>query len=62
MIGAFVRDVVFANHPTWTQVSAGPFLANEGSWRALARAGFRQLADYDAGDDDGPCRVMVLDR
>jgi aminoglycoside 6'-N-acetyltransferase len=62
MIRAFVDDVVFANHPSWTQASAGPFLANVASWRALARAGFRHLADYDAGDDDGPCRVMVRDR
>jgi RimJ/RimL family protein N-acetyltransferase len=62
MIRAFVRDVVFARHPTWTQVSAGPFVANTASWRALARAGFRHLADYDSGDDDGPCRVMALDR
>jgi hypothetical protein len=60
MIRAFVHDVVFPQHPSWTQVSAGPFLANEASWRALARAGFRVLADY--ADDDGTCRVMVIDR
>ena len=62
MIRAFVEDVVFPNHPEWSQVSAGPFVANEASWRALAKAGFRPLADYDGGDDDGPCRVMVVDR
>jgi len=60
MIASFVKDVVFANHPTWPQVSAGPYLANEASWRALARAGFRHLADYPT--EDGPCRVMVKDR
>jgi RimJ/RimL family protein N-acetyltransferase len=62
MIRAFVEDVVFPNHPQWTQVSAGPFVANEASWRALAKAGFRHLADHDGGDEDGPCRVMVMDR
>jgi aminoglycoside 6'-N-acetyltransferase len=62
MIRAFVHDVVFPNHPEWTQASAGPFVANTASWRALEKAGFRHLGDYDAGDDDGPCRVMVLDR
>lgn len=62
MIRAFVRDVVFGLHPGWTQASAGPYVANTASWRALERAGFRRLADYDSGDDDGPCRVLVIDR
>ena len=61
MIAAFVRDVVFARHPDWTQASAGPFVANEASWRALERAGFRILGDYPGGDD-GDARVMVIDR
>lgn len=60
MIRTFVLDVVFPAHPGWTQVSAGPFVANEASWRALARAGFRVLADYEHAD--GTCRVMVMDR
>ena len=60
MIAAFVEQVVFGMHPDWTQVSAGPFVANEASWRALARAGFRALGDHP--DDDGPFRVMVCDR
>lgn len=58
----FVHDIVFPLHPHWTQVSASPFVANEASWRALLHAGFRALADHDAGDDDGPCRIMVVDR
>ena len=62
MIRAFVERIVFPDHPGWVQVSAGPFVANEASWRALAKAGFRPLGDYDGGDGDGPCRVMVLDR
>jgi aminoglycoside 6'-N-acetyltransferase len=61
MIRAFVRDVVFPEHPTWTQVSAGPYLANTASWRALEKAGFRHAGDYDDGDGDA-CRVMVVDR
>jgi len=60
LIRTFVHDVVFPRHPGWTQASAGPFVANEASWRALERAGFRQLGDYPT--DDGPCRVMVIDR
>lgn len=60
MIRAFVHDVVFAEHPAWTQVSAGPYVANEASWRALARAGFRALAD-DV-DEQGRFRIMVMDR
>lgn len=60
MIGAFVRDIVFPSYARCTQVSAGPFIANEASWRALARAGFRPLADYST--DEGDCRVMVIDR
>jgi aminoglycoside 6'-N-acetyltransferase len=60
MIRAFVLDVVFRAHPAWTQVSAGPFVANEASWRALQRAGFRALADYEHAE--GVCRVMVMDR
>ena len=62
MVRAFVHDIVFPNHPNWTQVSASPSVSNEPSWRALRRAGFRALADYGAGEDDGPFRVMVLDR
>ncbi len=60
MIAAFVEDVVFGRHPEWNQVSAGPFVANEASWRALERAGFRRLGDHPS--DDGDFRVMVRDR
>lgn len=60
MIAAFVHQVVFGMHPAWTQVSAGPYLENEASWRTLARAGFRRLADHLG--EDGSVRVMVRDR
>lgn len=61
MIRSFVDTVVFGQHPGWTQASAGPYVANEASWRVLRRAGFRILGDYS--DDEGAaCRVMVIDR
>jgi len=60
MIRAFALDVVFEQHPEWTQVCAGPFAANEGSWRALASAGFRFVGVIE--DEAGPCNLMVLDR
>jgi aminoglycoside 6'-N-acetyltransferase len=60
MIRAFALDVVLALHPDWTQVCAGPFEANAASWRALEKAGFRCVGVTD--DDEGPCRLMVLDR
>ncbi len=64
MIAAFVADVVFARHPDWTQAAAAPYVANAPSWGALAKAGFRNVADLppDPGDDDGPARLMVCDR
>lgn len=64
MIRAFVVDVVFLRHPTWAQAAASPYVANEASWRALARAGFTHVADLPAspGDPDGPSRLMVIDR
>lgn len=61
MIRAFVQTVVFGQHDAWTQVSAGPYVANEASWRALERAGFSPLGDYDDGAGDS-CRVMVISR
>lgn len=60
MIRAFVVDVVFGRHPEWSQVCAGPFAANEASWRALGKAGFRFVGIIE--DADGPCRLMALDR
>ncbi len=60
MIRAFVDEVVFGLHPGWTQASAGPYEANTASCRALEKAGFRHLGTYD--DEDGPCRVLVIDR
>jgi aminoglycoside 6'-N-acetyltransferase len=60
MIRAFVTKVVFARHPGWTQVCASPYAANEASWRALQRAGFHHAGTFS--DDEGPCRLMVLDR
>lgn len=62
IIRAFTVDVVFGGHPAWHFAAAGPFVANEASWRALGRAGYAHAGDVDGGDADGPCRVMVLAR
>ncbi len=51
---------VFERHPEWAQVCAGPFDANAASWKVLEKAGFRCVGIID--DEDGPCRLMVLDR
>ena len=60
MIRAFMADVVFPLHPSWTQACAGPDAANVASWRALVKAGFRFVGIID--DPDGPCRLLVIDR
>lgn len=60
MIRAFVTDVVFRLHSEWSQVCAGPYAANEASWRALSKAGFRFVGVIE--DEEGPCRLMALDR
>lgn len=60
MVSAFVRDVVFAQHPEWAFAAAAPFEANVASWRALEKAGFHRLAVLD--DEEGPCVLMVIRR
>ena len=60
MIGAFVASVVFGRHPDWTQAAASPHVDNIGSWRALEKAGFRHVVDV--ADEEGPWRLMVIDR
>jgi aminoglycoside 6'-N-acetyltransferase len=60
MIRAFVSAVVFGRHPEWRQACAAPFAANVASWRALEKAGFRCLGVIE--DDEGPCRLMAIDR
>ena len=61
MIRAFVADVLFARHPDWTRVCASPVAANVASWRALEKAGFRQIGTFDDALH-GPCRLMGLSR
>ena len=60
MIRTFVDEVVFPRHPEWDVVAAGPFEANEPSWRALERAGFRRRAVLD--DPAGRCVLMAIER
>ena len=61
MIRAFTSEVVFGLHPAWTQACASPMRANVASWRALARAGFRFVGDFEDARL-GWCRVMVAAR
>jgi len=56
MIGAFVREIVFAMHPAWSQACAAPHRGNVASWRALEKAGFRCAGRPASG------KLMILDR
>ena len=60
MIRAFVAEIVFGQHPGWTQACASPLAGNVASWRALENAGFTFVGSFE--DADGPCRLMALDR
>jgi len=60
MIAGFVEDVVFAEHPGWTHVGAGPFSANVRSWGALAKAGFEYVGTIP--DPAGSLHLMVRSR
>jgi RimJ/RimL family protein N-acetyltransferase len=60
MISAFVTEVVFGQHPDWTQVAASPLAANTASLGALAAAGFVPVGSFD--DEHGRARLMVRQR
>jgi aminoglycoside 6'-N-acetyltransferase len=60
MISEFVEQVVFGQHPAWTQACAAPHVDNRASWRALERAGFRFVGLVDEAHGTG--RLMVRDR
>ena len=60
MIRAFVRNVVFGQHPGWTQVGASPVIANTASWRALEKAGFTAVGEFDS--EHGRCKLMLAER
>lgn len=61
MIDDFVRQIVFGEHPTWTQACADPDLDNVASWRALEKAGFRFVGLVPGPDDGaGPVRAWRL--
>ena len=51
---------LFARHPEFERVAAGPFEANEPSVRALEKAGFQHVARLE--DPDGPCALMAIER
>ncbi len=61
MVAAFIADVVFGQHPAWTQICVAPQEANEASWRTLAAVGFRRIGTLQ-DDRFGPCQAMLLDR
>jgi len=60
MIAEFVDRVVFGAHPGIDAVGSDPDRANERSWRALAAAGFRPVADRPEGART--YRIMRRDR
>jgi aminoglycoside 6'-N-acetyltransferase len=60
MIRAFVTDVVFGQHPQWSQACAAPDVNNVASWRALEKAGFRFVGVADGRC--GPGRLMEKKR
>jgi aminoglycoside 6'-N-acetyltransferase len=59
VLGAFVRDVVFAD-PSVHAVVAAVEEANRRSWRAFEKSGFRHVRDVE--EDGLPHRLMRLDR
>lgn len=60
MIRAFVEQIVFGRHPAWSQVAVSPLAANVASCRALEKAGFTFVGEFD--DLHGPCRLLVAER
>lgn len=60
IIQHFVHVVVFGRHAEWTQACASPLVANVASVRALERAGFTHVGDFE--DVHGVASVLCLDR
>lgn len=60
MISAFVDQVVWPQHPEWTQACASPVAENVASWRALEKAGFTFVGTF--GSEHGECRLLCLPR
>ncbi len=61
MIRAFVQEIVFAQHPHWTQACASPQAANIASCRALEKAGFTFSGTFEH-EHTGTCQLMVCGR
>jgi aminoglycoside 6'-N-acetyltransferase len=57
VIGAFVEEVAFGQHPAWPLACASPHPDNAASLRALEKAGFRFGGLIDTAT--GPERLMV---
>lgn len=60
MIAAFVDQVVWPLHPTWTHVGASPYRENAASCRALEKAGLDLFGSFT--DELGPCDIYVAER
>ena len=61
MIRTFVDDIVFGQHPDWTQVGASPVRENAASCGALAKAGLEHLGSFDDADH-GTCDLYARAR
>ena len=61
MIRTFADDVVFGQHPGWTQVGASPVRENAASCRALGKAGFVLVGSFD-DHEAGRCDLYTLGR
>lgn len=63
MIRSFALDIVFGQHPWFTQAAAGPYTENVASCRALEKAGFIFRGSVThPGEAHNPCSLMVMDR
>lgn len=58
MIRKFVTDIVFGQHPDWTQVGASPRRENAASCGALAKAGLSLSGSFD-DPEYGPCDLYA---
>ncbi len=61
MIRSFIDEIVFGQHPDWTQVGASPVRENPASCGALVKAGLSLVGSFD-DPDYGPCDLHAVRR
>lgn len=61
MIRHFVDEIVFGQHPDWTQVGASPVHANPASWGALRSSGHSLLGSFE-DPEHGQCDLYARRR